>query len=206
MKKITLLVLLLFCLNSLTAQTSIQGTVMDEISYLSLANIHIKNTTKGTTSDDQGNFTLKVKKGDTLAISYTGYLTQEIVIDTQKFIEIILENESLDEIILTDRYPRKISCGYYSYTITIIEDVIKTSPSIFPNPSSDGIFHLKMPSLYKEVQVYVTNLLGQQVKSKRYQNTNTSITLDLTSMKTGIYLINMVADGEHLPTQKAIRK
>ena len=63
-----------------------------------------------------------------------------------------------------------------------------------------------MPTPYKEVQVYVTNLLGQQVQSKRYQNTTTSITLDLASARTGIYLINMVADGERLPTQKAIRK
>lgn len=212
MKKITFLTILLFTFNSIHAQITIQGTVTDEITYLPSANIYIKNTTTGTTSDELGNFTLNVKKGDTLAISYTGYQTQEIVINNQEFIPITLDNESLDEVIITSQSSRRITCSTRCSWSVVTEEASEhfsnsfSTPSLYPNPSSNGIFHLKIPTPYKEVQVAVTNLLGQQVQSKRYQHTTTSITLDLTSMKTGIYLINMTADGERLSTQKAIRK
>lgn len=213
MKKIVLfgIITLFFCTISIS-QITIQGTVTDKISPLEWANIYIKNSSIGTTSDETGNFMLDVNKGDTLVISYTGYQTQKIVIDNQKHIPITLENESLDEVVLT-------SIGYYSCTyttrcsfstISTLEESIfqferDTLPSLFPNPSSDGVFHLTMTNSHKEVEVMVTNLLGQNVQSKTFQNTNSSITLDLSSVKTGVYLINMIADGERLPTQKAIR-
>ena len=203
------------------AQTAIQGNVVDEISPLEWANIYIKNTTTGTTSDEAGNFILDVKKGDTLVISYTGYQTQEIVIDNQKYIPITLENEPLDEIVLIAH--RIIVCKTFTHscvsshttncsssgikTETIPDDILSknTNTKLYPNPSSDGVFHLAMTNSHKEVQIIVTNLLGQNVQSKTFQNTNSSITLDLSSVKTGVYLINMIADGERLPTQKAIR-
>ncbi|WP_299679336.1 carboxypeptidase-like regulatory domain-containing protein [uncultured Dokdonia sp.] len=222
MKQITLLAILLYSLNTIIAQTTIQGTITDEISALEWANIHIKNSTTGTTSDANGNFKLQVQKGDTLVISYAGYQTKEIIIDTQKFIPITLDNELLDEIIVTaqsiSRTKTIVVCGKRSRTFscsskgvpirTILtnETTETLVPSLYPNPSSDGIFHLKMTTPYKDVKVLVTNLLGQQVQSKRHQNTTTSITLDLASARTGIYLIHMIADGERLPTQKAIRR
>lgn len=206
MKKITLTIILCSLLNSLTAQINIQGIITDEIGPLEWANVYIKNTTTGTTTDGNGNFTLEVKKGDTLSISYTGYQTQKVVIDNREFISVILENESLDEIILTDRRPRKISCGFSYTTIIVTEEITKITPTLFPNPSTNGIFHLKMPSSYQEVEITVSNLLGQQVYSKIFQNTSTNISFDVSHVKTGIYLINAVADGQHLPTQKAIRK
>ncbi|WP_299767357.1 carboxypeptidase-like regulatory domain-containing protein [uncultured Dokdonia sp.] len=212
MKKITLFAILLYAFNTLSAQTTIKGTVTDEISALEWANIYIKNSTIGTTTDANGNFKLQVQKGDTLAISYTGYQTKEIVVNTQKFIPITLENESLDEVIITSQSSRRVTCSTRCSWTVVTEEVSEnlsnsfSTPSLYPNPSSNGIFHLTMSTPYKEVQVTVTNLLGQQVHSKRYQNTKTSITLDLASVRTGIYLINMIADGVGLPTQKAIRK
>lgn len=224
MKQPTLiLITIILCSISSIAQTTIKGTITDEINPLEWANIYIKNGSKGTTSDDQGNFTLDAKKGDTLIISYTGYKTKEIVIDSQKEVAVKLEGESLDEVIVVfqeikmEKRPfgcfRSI-CNYGTCTYTDIKIETSTddsltknmNPSLSPNPSSDGIFNLKMAQSYKEVQVYVTNLLGQQVQSKAYQNTNNSITVDLSSVRTGIYLINSIADGQPLPTQKAIRK
>lgn len=62
--------------------------------------VMIKNSTIGTVADDHGNFTLEVKKGDTLPISYTGYETKEIVIGNQKFISATLDNETLHEVFI----------------------------------------------------------------------------------------------------------
>ncbi len=222
MKQITLILIAFHFSSLMTAQTTIQGNVTDEISALTWANIHIKNSTIGTTSDKKGNFTIEANKGDTLAISYTGYQTKEIVINNQKFIPVTLDNETLDEVVITKHYSRTktmIICGKISvYTTqcktqgikieTLAEDIIseKIPPSLYPNPSSDGIFNLKMANSYKEVQVYVTNILGQQVQSRVYKNTRNLVSLDLSSLRTGIYLINSIADGKRLPTQKAIRR
>ncbi|MFT5890725.1 MAG: hypothetical protein ACI9Y7_000818 [Dokdonia sp.] len=206
------------------SQTTIQGSVSDRIDPLPWANIYIKNTNIGTVADDKGNFALHVQKGDALAILYAGYQTKEIVIDTQKEMTAILENEILDEVFVTAQAIRRcktvvITCFRKSRNSstskntgikieTIPDDITSknTNLSLFPNPSSDGIFKLKMANSHKEVQVYVTNILGQQVQSKVYQNTNNTVTLDLSSLRTGIYLINSMADGERLPTQKAIRR
>lgn len=217
-----------FCTIAIS-QVTIQGTVTDEISPLEWANIYIKNSTTGTTSGKAGNFTLDVKKGDTIIVSYTGYQTKEITINDQTYIPITLENESLDEVVVTgysvtkktiilcgdrvlcvDRGYRTIPsmtlhCTAQGILINSKDNTETISPSLFPNPSLGGVFNIKMIHPYKEVHIMVTNLLGQNVQSRTLQNTNSSITLNLTSVKTGVYLINMVADGERLPTQKAIR-
>ena len=210
MKQITLLFIAFHFFSLTTAQTIIEGSVSDRIAPLPWANIHIKNSTIGTVSDEKGNFTLEAKKGDTLSISYTGYQTKEVVIDNQESVVVMLENESLDEVVVTAWAPRRISCGITCYTIIETTEISKkimnkSTPSLYPNPSSDGVFNLKMTNSYKEVQVFVTNMLGQHIQSRTYQNTQTAISLDISSQRTGIYLINIIADGKRLPTQKAIR-
>lgn len=224
MKHYTLFVIAFHFFSLTNAQTTLQGSVSDRIDPLPWANIYIKNTTKGTVTDDHGNFTLEVKKGDTLAISYMGYQTKEIIIDTQKEVAITLEGESLDEVVITAQRVQTCRvplCGYRTIKshmlrctsagiiieITPDDSLSKnTNQSLFPNPSSDGIFNLKMANPHKEVQVYVTNLLGQQVQSSTYQNSTNTIRLNLSLLRTGVYLIHTIADGQPLPTQKAIRK
>ncbi|MEP0264961.1 carboxypeptidase-like regulatory domain-containing protein [Dokdonia sp.] len=211
MKQITLLFIAFHFFGLTSAQSTIEGSVSDRITPLPWANIHIKNSTIGAISDEKGNFTLEAKKGDTLSISYTGYQTKEVVIDHQESIAVMLENESLDEVVVTAWAPRRISCGITCYTIIEITEETtnasraKNTPSLYPNPSSDGIFNLKMANSYKEVQVFVTTILGQQIQSRTYQKTQGVISLDLSPFRTGVYLINFIADGEQLPTQKAIR-
>ena len=213
MKQITLILIVFHFSSLMTAQTTIQGNVIDEISALTWANIYIKNSDIGTITDEKGDFSLDVQKGDTLAISYTGYQTKEIIIKNQKFLPVTLDNESLDEVVITGWSSRAV-CHWTNcyWSIEVTEEVSEdfsysvSTPTLYPNPSSDGIFNLKMADTHKEVQVYVTNMLGQLVQSQVYQNTNNRITLDLSLVRTGIYLINSIADGKSLPTQKAIRK
>jgi TonB-linked SusC/RagA family outer membrane protein len=62
---------------------TITGTVKDDLNEPIIgANIVIKGTTTGTTSDADGNFSLTTSlPNPALIISYIGYLTQEIVVD-----------------------------------------------------------------------------------------------------------------------------
>lgn len=95
----TVLACLLFTI-SLSAQQTIKGKIKDAETNEELigAAITVKNTTTGTTTDLDGNFSLAVPKLPvTIVISYTGYITQEIkVSSTSKSLTIRLEAKVLD--------------------------------------------------------------------------------------------------------------
>lgn len=82
----------------------VSGTVQDETGFpIPGANIIIKNTSKGTTTDFDGNFTLiGVENGSTISISYIGYVTKELVISNSSNLTIQLQEDlaQLDEVVV----------------------------------------------------------------------------------------------------------
>lgn len=66
------------------------------------ANIMIKGTNEGSTTDIEGKFSLNVNRGATLIISYIGYKTLEIPITTQDTLNIIMieDMETLEEVVV----------------------------------------------------------------------------------------------------------
>jgi hypothetical protein len=75
----TFLNALLFCLiivpSTLMAQSTVSGTVTDKANAMPLpgVNVLIKNTSRGTSTDFNGNYTLEVSEGETIVVSYLGY-------------------------------------------------------------------------------------------------------------------------------------
>ncbi len=88
---------------SVLQERIISGRILDEHGE-SLMGVSIiqKGTTIGTTSDLDGNFSLKVSSDAILVISYVGYNTQEIKIGKQEKLSISLvpNNKVLDEIVV----------------------------------------------------------------------------------------------------------
>lgn len=100
-----LLFALLFLPLTMLAQSTLSGNVADLKSGQPLpgVNVIVKGTTKGTTTDFDGNFLLSdLKKGDILEFSYVGYKTLDVAYDSQKSISISLEEDltQLDEVTL----------------------------------------------------------------------------------------------------------
>ena len=98
----TFLLLSSFCF---AQNYDISGTVIEAQTGLGLpgANVSVKNGTQQTTADLDGNFTLaKVPSGSTLVISYIGFVTKEISVNSKKAILIQLESDqqSLDEVVV----------------------------------------------------------------------------------------------------------
>lgn len=62
------------------AQEVFRGIVVDSASLnaLSAANIQIKNSGTGTTTDEKGNFSIRASLGDTLVFTLVGYQTLEL--------------------------------------------------------------------------------------------------------------------------------
>ena len=77
-KFIALLILSMICFDGYS-QKVIKGFVIDSASFAPLAyvNIKIKNTSRGTSTDEKGGFTLSTSKGDSLVFSLVGYNSEE---------------------------------------------------------------------------------------------------------------------------------
>ncbi len=104
----TFLNALLFCLimvpATLMAQSTVTGTVTDKANAMPLpgVNVIVKGTSRGASTDFDGNYSLEVNQGETLVISYLGYTSQEFVFNGQSKIDVALEEDAsqLDEVVL----------------------------------------------------------------------------------------------------------
>ena len=98
-RRIVVVVWLCLCsVLSVSAQITITGTVVDEAKIPVLgANIVIKGeTTTGTITDFDGNFTITVKdQSAVLVVSFIGYATQEVPVGTNTTLEIILKEDAV---------------------------------------------------------------------------------------------------------------
>ena len=115
MKSRILSILFLFGCIFMTAQTgSLSGSVTDANTNDALpgVNVIVKNTTNGTNTDFNGNFSLNdVKSGDVLVFSYIGYQTLEYTVSSSFNVSISLEEdvEALEEVVLLGYVSQKAS-------------------------------------------------------------------------------------------------
>lgn len=81
----------------------VKGRVIDEHEEpLIGVSVGIKDSSVGTITDIEGNFSLSVPPGATLILSYIGYRTEEVEVANKSFIEISMEPETqnLDEVVV----------------------------------------------------------------------------------------------------------
>lgn len=85
-----------------TQQNTLTGIISDTNGPVTGASVTIKGTTTGTFTDLDGNYSIPVKKGDIILISYIGYDNQEIPYTGQKTLDIKLkaDDELLDEVVV----------------------------------------------------------------------------------------------------------
>lgn len=217
-----LTILLLFALSfNVLSQTAIRGIISDDLGPLSGANIIIKNSNKGVVSNIDGVYEIKAKPTDTLSISYLGYVTKDVLINNQMSINTFLSGDiKLDEVVVVSyRVMTKtcvLRCNVFSIKCesaceVISEDVKPTifksdliTPKLYPNPSIEGRFKLTLLNNYRNIQMQVSNISGQIIKVDNYQKNTKQLNVDLSQFPSGIYIINIIADGKQLPAKKAI--
>lgn len=109
--KLRLTVLLVLITNVLYSQLTLKGKVVDEFNNpMPFVNVFLKNTTYGTTTDDNGKFFLKTKKyRGTLEISFIGFQTQTLKVSQKtKYLNVVLKEgtNELEEVIVVSK-PKK---------------------------------------------------------------------------------------------------
>ncbi|TXG38608.1 SusC/RagA family TonB-linked outer membrane protein [Seonamhaeicola maritimus] len=105
--KIRLTLIAVLFLNAvLIAQSGItvKGAVVSGTDNIPIpgVNVIVVNTTKGTTTDFDGNYQIQVDKGDVLQFSYVGFVSQTIIVGDQATINIVLAEDlaTLDEVVV----------------------------------------------------------------------------------------------------------
>ncbi|MCH4553849.1 SusC/RagA family TonB-linked outer membrane protein [Aestuariibaculum lutulentum] len=88
------------------AQTTVSGVVSDANSGIPLAgaNVIIKGTSSGVSTDFDGNYFIEVPDESTiLVVSYVGYISTEVTVGSQKTLNVSLieDTSQLDEVVVT---------------------------------------------------------------------------------------------------------
>ena len=88
---------------TLFGQTTVSGTVVSgDNQPIPGVNVLVKDSSQGTTTDFDGNFSIDVKNGDVLQFSYVGFQTQAVSITNQTTLNITLQEDAanLDEVVV----------------------------------------------------------------------------------------------------------
>ncbi|MFD1630278.1 TonB-dependent receptor [Pseudopedobacter beijingensis] len=110
----------------------LSGKVVDKDGNpLAGVSVAVKGESKGTQTDANGNFTLAVSTGSTLVFSYLGFVTQDIVYNNQKAIDVVLSEspQALNEVVVTAYGRQQSKASNVAAISTIKSAEIKQSPA-----------------------------------------------------------------------------
>ena len=105
-RKYVFSILLVFCAaltSAVDAQTTLQGKVTDESGKpLQSVSVIVKGTSRGTTTNESGNFTIPASSGDVLVVSSVGFDNKEVNVANESNITVSLTsaNSQLNEVIV----------------------------------------------------------------------------------------------------------
>ncbi|HEY2720937.1 MAG TPA: carboxypeptidase-like regulatory domain-containing protein, partial [Chitinophagaceae bacterium] len=160
-------------------QFTVTGKVVDSTSMEPLygASVFCQNTTSGTTTDKQGEFSLPLKSGGyELIVSFTGYQTREIRItsndNTPLQIQMVKEEKSMQEVII--KSSNEVADGWDKYGKFFLENFIGATPfasqCTLQNPDAVHFYYYKKSDKLKVLAtdpiVIVNKALGYNL---RYQ-------------------------------------
>ncbi len=133
-KLITTFCLFLFVFIANAQQKEISGTVLDASNIpLPGANVLVKGSKTATFTDIQGTFKINVKTNDVISVSFIGYETKEITVDSKNSYNLTLKEipNSLQEVVVTGYVKEKKADITGAITIVKVDDVAnESSPNI----------------------------------------------------------------------------
>ena len=190
---------------------SISGIILDEESMepLPFATIGLKNKGRGTVTNSNGEFGLKITRDcltDTLSVSYLGYIGREIPVTRSLgnnfTIKMKREFISIPEIIIRTKIPREI---IYK-TVAAIHKNYSNIPALLTGFYREGVMKKQELQVYSEAVLqiykspYTASLLGDQIKvykSRKIENTDLSDTLAVR-LKAGLSTCLELDGAKHL--------
>jgi len=152
------------------AQFIVSGTVLDSASRepLGSASVFCQNTTLGTATNKQGEFTLNLKSGGyDLVFSYTGYKTQTIRVSDNNTLEVLMvkEEKSLGEVVLRNSF--EVTDGLAKYGEFFFSNFIGSTPNApgctVQNPEALKFYFYKRSNRLKVLATEPLQIVNQSL-------------------------------------------
>jgi TonB-linked SusC/RagA family outer membrane protein len=125
----TLLLSFLMVFQVALAQDTVKGTVSDDVGQpIPGATVVLKGTSTATTADFDGNFSINVGLGDVLVVSYVGYSSAEVTVDSSTLSVTLQSATKLDEVIVTS-YGETSKKKSAASTVKITSETIENRPN-----------------------------------------------------------------------------
>lgn len=157
---------------------TVSGKVFDSASRepLVAASVFCQNTTQGTATNKDGEFTLSLKPGGyDLIITYTGYKSKLIPISSQSDatnleIEMVKEEKNMEEVVI--RASNEVKDGWEKYGLFFLENFIGSTPfsknCFLQNPEVLKFYYYrrsdKLKVLAEEPLVIINKSLGYMLR------------------------------------------
>ncbi len=160
-------------------ERQVTGKVTDEGGEtLPGVNVLLRGSTKGSTTDGQGNYSISVPdKAATLVFSFVGYQLREIAVGSQTTINVKLtaDSKSLDEVVVTGVFDKRTRMDASVAITTISAQQIER---VVPNSATD----------------LLRNIPGVYVNSSRGE-VNSSVYTRGLNVGGGFYYVSLQEDG-----------
>ena len=165
-KSISLLTILVLCISAFSQSSSytITGKVMDDAAKTPMqgASVFAQNTTMGTATDANGNFTLYLANGGyDLVFTYTGYetITRRIstadAMDKNIVIELKQKEKALEDVVI--KASNEVKDGWEKYGDFFLENFIgKTANSKFCTITNKDALHFYFSKKRNRLKVLAT--------------------------------------------------
>lgn len=140
------LLLWLFATVCVYAQSTLRGTVRDDAGQpLPGATIIVRGTTQGTTTDDQGTFSVRANASDVLEISSIGYQGTAVTVGNRTSVEVSLKKADtmLDEVVVmgyTTTSQRNLAGSAQVVTAKELKDVTANNVGQMLQGKAAGVF------------------------------------------------------------------
>jgi hypothetical protein len=172
-------------------QFVVTGNILDSSSREPLvsASVFCQNTTSGTYSNKQGEFSLSLKSGGyDLIITYTGYKTQTIRVTENSKLEVLMvkEDKSMSEVVI--KSSNEVADGWTKYGDFFVKNFIGSTPNaekaVLLNPEVLKFFYYKKSNRLKVLATdalqIANNALGYNLRYQLdsfvyYYNTNINL-------------------------------
>jgi len=88
---------------SFAQEKTVTGVVSDELGPIAGANVVVQGTTRGTTTDFDGNYTISAKQGDVLVFTYTGKKTSTVKVGAANSYNVSMSDDVVqgNEVVVT---------------------------------------------------------------------------------------------------------
>ena len=118
------------------SQQAVSGRVTDSLGTpIAGVTVQVSGTSRGTTTDGDGNYRLEADRGEVLVFRNLGYVTKEVVVADQQVINVVLQElqADIDEVVVIgygQRARKDITTAISSINSEEIEQTVSMSPEM----------------------------------------------------------------------------